>query len=69
MNGKIKICGMRVYNLKNINLDIPREKLVVLTGLNVMVAVLHKEARSVIGDSQQSCAIYEATFKGGEIMF
>ena len=30
----IKIRGARVHNLKNINLDIPRDKLVVLTGLS-----------------------------------
>jgi excinuclease ABC subunit A len=31
---KIRIFGARVHNLKNINLDIPREKLVVFTGLS-----------------------------------
>ncbi len=30
----IKIRGARVHNLKNINVDIPRDKLVVLTGLS-----------------------------------
>lgn len=34
MNNYIKIQGARVHNLKNINIDIPREKLVVLTGLS-----------------------------------
>ena len=34
MNKFIKIRGARVNNLKNISLDIPREKLVVLTGLS-----------------------------------
>ncbi len=34
MNTEIKIRGARTNNLKNINLDIPREKLVVLTGLS-----------------------------------
>ncbi len=34
MNKKIKIRGARVNNLKNISLDIPRDKLVVLTGLS-----------------------------------
>ena len=34
MNNEIKIRGARTHNLKNINLDIPREKLVVLTGLS-----------------------------------
>ena len=34
MNKYIKIRGARVNNLKNISLDIPREKLVVLTGLS-----------------------------------
>ena len=30
----IKIRGARTHNLKNINLDIPRNQLVVLTGLS-----------------------------------
>ncbi len=34
MNETIKIRGARTHNLKNINLDIPRNKLVVLTGLS-----------------------------------
>ena len=34
MNDKIVIKGARVHNLKNINLEIPRSQLVVLTGLS-----------------------------------
>ena len=34
MNDKIKITGARVHNLKNVSLEIPREKLVVMTGLS-----------------------------------
>lgn len=34
MQEKIKIKGARVHNLKNIDLEIPREKLVVFTGLS-----------------------------------
>ncbi len=34
MSDKIVIRGARVHNLKNINLDIPRDKLVVITGLS-----------------------------------
>ncbi|MBI4363789.1 MAG: excinuclease ABC subunit UvrA [Candidatus Doudnabacteria bacterium] len=34
MQEKISIRGARVHNLKNINLDIPRNKLVVITGLS-----------------------------------
>ena len=34
MSNYIKIQGARVHNLKNINVKIPREKLVVLTGLS-----------------------------------
>jgi excinuclease ABC subunit A len=31
---KISIQGARVHNLKNIDIDIPRNKLVVITGLS-----------------------------------
>ncbi|MDO8509596.1 MAG: excinuclease ABC subunit UvrA, partial [bacterium] len=34
MNDKIRIRGARVHNLKNINIDIPKNKLVVITGLS-----------------------------------
>lgn len=34
MNDKIVIKGAKVNNLKNVNLEIPRDKLVVLTGLS-----------------------------------
>ena len=33
MAGKISIKGARVHNLKNIDVDIPRDKFVVVTGL------------------------------------
>lgn len=31
---KIRILGARVHNLKNVDLEIPRDKLVVITGLS-----------------------------------
>ena len=34
MNDSIVIKGAKVHNLKNINLEIPRDKLVVVTGLS-----------------------------------
>ena len=34
MEDKIKILGARVHNLKNVDLEIPRNKLVVITGLS-----------------------------------
>lgn len=34
MNDKITIKGAKEHNLKNINLEIPRNKLVVITGLS-----------------------------------
>ncbi|MEE3409735.1 MAG: hypothetical protein VZQ95_10105, partial [Erysipelotrichaceae bacterium] len=34
MNDKIIIRGARVNNLKNIDLDLPRNKLIVMTGLS-----------------------------------
>ena len=34
MNDKIVIHGAREHNLKNIDLEIPRDKLIVLTGLS-----------------------------------
>jgi len=34
MNDKITIKGAKEHNLKNIDLEIPRDKLVVITGLS-----------------------------------
>jgi excinuclease ABC subunit A len=34
MNDKLIIRGARVHNLKNVNLEIPRDKLVVMTGIS-----------------------------------
>ena len=34
MQDTIKIRGAREHNLKNVNVDIPRNKLVVITGLS-----------------------------------
>ena len=34
MENTIRIRGARAHNLKNISLDIPRDKLVVITGLS-----------------------------------
>ena len=34
MNDKITIIGAKEHNLKNIDLEIPRDKLVVITGLS-----------------------------------
>jgi excinuclease ABC subunit A len=34
MNGYIEIKGAKVHNLKNISLNIPRNKLVVITGVS-----------------------------------
>ena len=34
MNDKIVIKGAKEHNLRNINLEIPRDKLVVITGLS-----------------------------------
>jgi excinuclease ABC subunit A len=31
---KVSVIGARVHNLKNINVEIPRDKLVVITGLS-----------------------------------
>jgi excinuclease ABC subunit A len=33
-SNKIRVVGARVHNLKNITVEIPRDKLVVLTGLS-----------------------------------
>ena len=46
---KIKILGARVHNLKNVDLEIPRRKLVVVTGLSssgrVLAGVRHDLCR------------------------
>ena len=34
MNEFIRIRGARTHNLKNISLDLPRDKLIVITGLS-----------------------------------
>ena len=34
MNKEIKIRGARTHNLKNVDLDLPRDKLIVITGLS-----------------------------------
>ena len=34
MNNTIQIEGAKVHNLRNLNIEIPREKLVVITGLS-----------------------------------
>ena len=34
MNDKIIVKGAKEHNLKNINLEIPRDKLIVITGLS-----------------------------------
>ena len=43
---QIRIRGARTHNLKNVNLDLPRHKLIVITGLDdeALVAVALDEA-------------------------
>ena len=52
MINKIEIRGARVHNLKNIDLTIPRDKLVVLTGLS--------------GSGKSSLALIRYTQRGTE---
>src|SRR3989304_1694987 len=49
----IRIKGARVHNLKNISVDIPKNKLVVITGLSPGIAIdqrsVSKNPRSTVG--------------------
>ena len=44
-NDKITIRGDRVNNLKNIDIDLPRNKLIVMTGLSGSGKTSHKRKR------------------------
>ena len=52
MADKISIRGVRVHNLKNIDVEIPRDKLVILTGLSEA----RSNARNLRARAKQSAA-------------
>lgn len=41
MNETIRLKGARVNNLKQIDLEIPRDKLIVITGLSGSLSLIH----------------------------
>ena len=55
MNNKIVIKGAKEHNLKNIDLEIPRDKLVVITGLSgsrkIFISIYVRFRRSSISFS------------------
>ena len=57
MNDKIIIKGAKEHNLKNIDLEIPRDKLVVVTGLSgdpeYYCQEHYDEMQSIIGDMEE----------------
>ena len=60
MQDTIRVQGARVNNLKNITVEIPRDKLVVLTGLSgsgkssLAFDTIYAEGRTAVGDSHIS---------------
>ena len=53
MNDEIKVLGARVHNLQNIDVSIPRNQLVVITGLSPVISIeqktTNKNPRSTVG--------------------
>ena len=41
--GRISVLGARVHNLKNIDVEIPRNKLTVITGMRLLIRSLRKD--------------------------
>ena len=53
----IRVRGARTHNLKNINLDIPRNQLVVVTGLTLWFFNLLRDTRSRIDMALHGAAV------------
>ena len=61
----IKISGARQHNLKNLHVEIPREKLVVITGLSgsgaVKVQVTERPVEKAIRDKRRALVAASAS--------
>lgn len=73
--GKIKIAGGKIYNIKNLNVDIPLGRLVTVTGVSgsgkssFVYEILHKNLEARLERSKRTAQIYNATkFEGTEYL-
>jgi len=73
--GSIKIRGANIYNIKNINVDIPLGKFIVITGVSgsgkstLMYEVLHKNLQARFERKYRSNEIYNcSSFSGTEYL-
>lgn len=71
--GSIKIRGGKVFNIKNLNIDIPLGKLITVTGVSgsgkstFLYEILHKNLRARFEKKYRSAEVYNAkTFTGTE---
>ena len=74
-NTSIIIKGARVNNLKNIDVEIPRNKLVVITGLSgsgkssLAFDTLYAEGQRLRGELEQLCPPVSGTYEQARMRF
>lgn len=73
--GKIKIAGGKIFNIKNLNVDIPLGKLVTVTGVSgsgkssFVYEILHKNLEAKLERSKRTAQVFNATrFEGTEYL-